>query len=187
MDHIKNHRKDFKWFHRSLPSQVLNKSWIAFKTKAARERQTEISSCSMTGRVKMSQKSCVWKCLPFSYLLLSCDIISHMGHQSCSVLTTHPAYESFSSFFPVSTRHAAQNLLQHGCAGAWADLPALALWSQLPEQIAVRLGLDLARLESGSGAAWCMHKHSSSCSSLFTPIGPWVYGKKVFHHISADS
>ena len=50
-----------------------------------------------------------------------------------------------------STRHAgavpAQQLLGRGCAGAQADLPTPTLWSQLVEQIAIRLGLDLVMLE----------------------------------------
>lgn len=110
------------------------------------------------GRLKSNKKWCDWKCSPSSCLLLSCDIISHVGHQSCSELMTHPAHESFSSFPPASPQHAgavpAQQLPEWGSAGARADLPALVLWSQLVEQIAVRLGLNLAELEPGCFTTW---------------------------------
>lgn len=75
----------------------------------------------------------------------------------------------FQLLSPTSTRHAgavpAQQLLEQGCAGAWVHLPATTLWSQLVEQIAVRLGLNLARLESGWCSAQCIHRRPF-------PMGP---------------
>ena len=74
--------------------------------KRDRQRALSLSLClslslslslTQSDWVKMNKKSCVWKYLPFSCLLSSCDI-SHVGHQSCSELMTHPAHESFSPF-----------------------------------------------------------------------------------------
>lgn len=75
------------------PGELTTQEWKSCK----RDTGWELSCC-LSGSVKMSKKWCVWKYLPFSCLLLSCDIISHVGHQSCSELMTHPAHESFSSF-----------------------------------------------------------------------------------------
>lgn len=75
----------------------------------------------------------------------------------------------FQLLSPTTTRHAgavpAQQLLEWGCAGARVYLPATTLWSQLVEQIAVRLGLNLARLESGWFASQCIHRRPF-------PMGP---------------
>lgn len=95
-------QKSYQWFHRSLslpkcqisPRELTRQEW---KDLQKRDRQKALLQ-SVSGRVKTNKKLCVWKYLPFSCLFLSCDIISHVGHQSCSELMTHPAHESFSSF-----------------------------------------------------------------------------------------
>lgn len=107
--------------------------------------------------------------LHFSCLLLSHDIISQAVHQSCSELMTHPAHESFSSLHQL--QHGILGLfLLSSCwskssAGARVYLPALRLWSQLVEQIAVRLDQDWARLEPGFCSVQC------TCGRFF-PVGP---------------
>lgn len=80
----------------TTPGELTRQEW---KELQKTDRQKALLQ-SVFGRAKTNKKWCVWKYLPFSCLLLSCDIISHVGHQSCSELMTHPAHESFSSFPP---------------------------------------------------------------------------------------
>lgn len=77
--------------------QVLGSSQDRSERTCKRETGRKLF-CSLSLAEKTNKKWCVWKYLPSSCLFLSCDIISHVGHQSCSELMTHPAHESFSSF-----------------------------------------------------------------------------------------
>lgn len=90
----KNHINYFIAFFlpkcQTIPAELTRQEWKSCKRETGRE--------SVSGTMKTNKKLCVWKYLPFSCLLLSSDIISHVGHQSCSELMTHPAHESFSSF-----------------------------------------------------------------------------------------
>lgn len=124
---------------------------------------------SVFGRIKTNKKLCVWKYFPFFFPFELWHYFSR-GTSIMECVNDASSPWIFQLLSPTSTRHAgavpAQQLLEQRSAGARADLPAPKLWSQLVEQIAVRLGLDLARSEPGC----CAVRDSSPVPKPSSPL-----------------